>query len=131
MTDPSVVTQFTGAMGIVWVIQELKKSGWFPHLTMNTAQLNRVASALGALAAGAAIHWHWDSATATLTLSGLTASAIATFLWGAMQQFVGQEMIYQLAYAPKAVQASALNAQADIAEVATDKVVHAIETKKD
>lgn len=134
MVDPNVVTQFTGAATIVWVIQELKKAGWCKSIDFDTTKINRMVSALAALATGAAIHWNWDAATHALTISGLTATAILSFLWGAAQQFVGQEMIYQVVYAPKGALKEAA-AKADIVQKITvaraaNVVADAIDTSK-
>lgn len=134
MTDPSIATpgaQITAAMIIVWLIQELKKSGRFPGITVDTVKVNRIVSAIGALATGAAIHWTWDSAAHSLLITGLTGWALLSFFWSFLQQFVGQEMLYQLIYAPKEAArqatATAVLAQAITVDQAAKTVAHAIE----
>lgn len=102
MDEATIVTQFTSSAAIVWAIQELKRAGWCRFIDTNTIKLNRLISALAALASGAAINWTWDATTSTVTISGLTLAAVGTFLWQAAQQFIGQEVIYQAVYAPKA-----------------------------
>lgn len=130
MTEPSVLTNVTAMGTVVWTLQELKKSGWCKALTMDTAQLNRIVSALAAIATGAAIHVDWNSATSTLTISGLTTMAVLTFLWHAYIQFVGQELLYQAVYAPKQELKQAAELvnykTAVVAETATAQVVDAV-----
>ena len=129
--DPqTLVTQTFSAGGIVYIIQQLKKSGWFPMLTNDTKKLNQLASAFGALLSGAAIHYNWDQAAGVITITGVTSASLVLLIWHTAQQFVGQEYIYQYFWSSKGMPAAVLNAQADIAEAATDKVVHAIEEKK-
>lgn len=134
MIDPNVLlTQGISAGTVVWIIQELKKAGWCKSLSMDSARVNRIVSAIAALLTASAIHWTWDSASHVLTISGLTLSAVAGFLWGAFQQFVGQEYLYQAVYAPKeaARQALAVQVAAQIGSVsqATKAVTTAIENK--
>lgn len=130
MQDPGLVTQFTGAAMIVWIIQGLKNAGWFPHMTVDTVKVNRFISALAALATASALHWNWDATTASLTISGLTVINVTHFAWAAAQQFVGQEMIYQLIYAPKTVIQQIAAQREETIQDATHEVVHAIvETK--
>jgi hypothetical protein len=127
--DPTGV-QVTGAMIIVWFIQELKKSKYFPAVTIDTVKVNRVLGAIGALLTGAAIHWVWDPVAHSLLITGITASAVASFTWSFLQQFVGQEMLYQFLYASKETiiqaTASAARAQAATVHVAAGQVVDAI-----
>jgi hypothetical protein len=124
-TDPTIVTQLTSSAVIVWVIQELKKAGWCKYLTEDTVKLNRSISAIAALASGAAINWNWDAATSSITISGLTVTAIAAFLWGALQQFIGQEVIYQAVFAPKVAMTTVITGQATTAGK-VDEVVAAV-----
>ncbi len=135
MTEPSLLTHFTSSATVVWVIQELKKAGWCKSINMDTTQLNRVLSALAALATGAAIHFDWNGATSTLTISGLTTIAVLTFLWGAAQQFVGQEILYQMVYAPKTELKQAADMvtlkTAVVAQRVTDKVIDAVHDVQD
>lgn len=131
MQDPSLVTQFTGAAMIVWIIQGLKSAGWFPHMDVDTVKVNRFVSALAALATASALHWNWDAATSSITISGLTVVNVTHFVWAALQQFVGQEMIYQIVYAPKTVTQQIAAKREETIQVATHEVVHAIETKGD
>lgn len=127
MDSSLLTTQAIAASTVVWVIQILKRSQWCKFLDVNTSSINRVVSALAALLTASAIHWTWDAATATLTISGLTAMAVGHFLWGALQQFVGQEMIYEIVYKPKTELKQAASTVAKTTISATAKVVDAIE----
>ncbi len=53
--------------------------------------------------------------------------AVGHFLWGALQQFVGQEMIYEIVYKPKTELKQAASTVAKTTISATAKVVDAIE----
>lgn len=131
MDETLLVTQFSSAFGIVWLIQELKKAGWCTWITKHTHGINRLISALAAIASSVAINWTWDNTTSTLTISGLTAYAIFTFFWQAFQQFVGQEFVYQFVYAPKDELRAAASKVTHQTARATDKVVGAIEEHGD
>jgi len=130
MDDPTLITQFSSAAGIVWLIQELKTSKWCAFIHNNSFKINRIVSLIAALASGAAINWNWDSATSSLTITGLTGTAIATFLWHAAQQFIGQEMLYQWVYAPKLALREAAAEVITTQRRAAEKVAAAVEDAK-
>ncbi len=129
MTEPSLLTHVTSIGTVVWVLQEMKKAGWCKFINMDTTQLNRLFSAIAALATGFAIHFDYNAVTGTLTstITGLTVMSGLTFLWGAAQQFVGQEMLYQLVYAPKTALIDASAKVAVVQRVATGKVIEAVQ----
>ena len=90
-TDTTAV--LTASAVSVWVIQQLKNSSWFKMLTPSSAVMNRLASAVAAIFTATGIHVAF--ASGTLTITGLTLSAIlgAAIAW--FKSFVMNELIYQ------------------------------------
>lgn len=98
MEEPLISTQLTASAVVVWLIQYLKKAGWLTFMTDDTAVINRVVSALLALVTAAGIHYQFDTVAGVLTVTGLTISNGLHFIWAAIQQFVGQEILYEAIY---------------------------------
>ena len=55
MTDTAFGHQVAIAAVLVWVLQMLKRAGWFPWLDANSDTANRIISVIAALVAGAGI----------------------------------------------------------------------------
>lgn len=103
MEESLIATQFSSAAVVVWIIQYLKSAGRLAWITQDTGRLNRVISAVLALATAAGIHYQFDSTAGTLTVTGLTLTNGLHFMWAAAQQFIGQELLYEAVYSPKKV----------------------------
>ncbi len=107
--EPNPINQLTIAAGVVAFIQWLKKSnlpilGW---INVETGRLNRVVSVVAAALAAQGITITWERGEHTLTIAGLTLSAVLGFAWHWVQQFGLQEWIYRSAIykAPNSSQA--------------------------
>lgn len=87
--------QITISAVMVYVLQALKKSKWFPLLQQQTTKLNRIAAVLVAGAAGIGIHTTYDHATGVLIITNLTMMGIVTGIWVWLKSFAVQEIIYQ------------------------------------
>lgn len=99
MTDTNIFsTQLTSSAVVVWVIQWLKHAGWCPWITADSNTLTRTISAAAAIGTAAGIHFSFDAAAGSLAITGLLLPNILHFLWVALQQFVGQELIYTAVY---------------------------------
>lgn len=88
----SVVT--AGAISVS-IIQWLKNTKLVPFINHNSAALNRVVAWIAAFVSAVGLHYTWDSGTGTLTLTGLTATAIGTTLWATIKSYAFQVLIYR------------------------------------
>lgn len=79
----------------VKALELLKRSAWFPMLGVDTEKwLQNLWGAGVALAATLGIHYTYDGATGTLTIVGLTGTA----LWEFVRQFGLQQVLYTVLY---------------------------------
>lgn len=101
MEESIVSTQLTSSAVVVWLIQYLKSAGWLRFMTDDTGKINRAVSAVLALLTAAGIHITFDSTAGILTIAGITLANGLHFAWAAAQQFVGQEIIYEMVYRPR------------------------------
>ena len=101
MDESMVTTQLTASAVVVWAIQYLKAAGWFKFMSDDSGKINRTVSALLALGTAAGIHLTFDSGAGVLTITGITIANGLHFLWASAQQFVGQEVLYEMIYHPQ------------------------------
>jgi hypothetical protein len=96
MADANIVLTSVALSGtIVQGINWLKQSKYAPWITKEKVMLLRGLSAVGAAATGAGITHVWSSADHSFLVSGLTITAVLSFLKAMWIQIVGQETIYQ------------------------------------
>lgn len=88
-----LLTQFTWASVVVYGLQYLKASSWFPWLTTRTKGLNRLAAIAGASLTAVGIAWHYDP-VGTLTITGVTAANLLHGVWHIAQQVAMQQVIF-------------------------------------
>jgi len=103
-TDTSIFITTAGtAMGMSFAIEAIKKSSWFPWITMETHKLNRL---LGVIVAGAstfAIHIAWDDSVSVDNVAGVLSISIPTFpvfiheVWNWFVQWAFQQYSYKVA----------------------------------
>lgn len=100
--DSNIVSsQFAACAVIVWMIQWLKLSKWFPFLNLRTDQLNRSVSFFSAVVAASALHFAFDSQSGRMIIDGLTWINLAHLAWATAVQFAGQQIIYDAVYHPR------------------------------
>jgi len=87
--------QGVAALVLVTAIQGLKKWRRFPWLADNAGWAGRGAAMIGALLAGAGIHFGWEASAGVFTISGLTAGNLGNALGDAFEIFVFGEAIYK------------------------------------
>ena len=73
---------------ITFVIGTLKKSSWFPWLSAETANINRLVSVVLSGVAAVGIHATFDRQTHSLLITGLSLSTIAVGGYHWLVQFV-------------------------------------------
>ncbi len=96
-----VLSQFTAAAVVVYALQMLKKSAWFPWFDQSTTSLNRVFSAVGALVSAVGVGVAFAPVVGvegayTISLTGITLSGIALGAWHWINQFAFQQITYDL-----------------------------------
>lgn len=94
-----VLSQFTAAAVVVYALQMLKKSAWFPWLNQQTTHLNRFVSAVGALISAVGVGWAFAPVAGvagayTVSLTGLTWGNIALGVWHWANSFAAQQLLY-------------------------------------
>ena len=100
MSEPQ--TLFAINAVIVWLIQKVKLTKWFPSITTETQKLNKILSAVAATLASAAIVFSFanpEQGTYVLTVTGLTLANFVNFMTTAVVNYVGQKLIFKIAYA--------------------------------
>lgn len=90
--------QATIAIFVSFGLQWLKKSRFFPWLTVETQQLNRWVSIVIAFCAGIGIYVTWHEGT--LTVSGLTGPNMAHAIMRGLEQWAFQTTAYRGLIAP-------------------------------
>lgn len=90
-----VLTQVhTGAV-IVYLLQKIKTSKYFPWINAQSSRLNRWVAIIASAAAALGIHASFNHQAGVLTITGLTVASIAQFAGKWLQGFIYQELIYQ------------------------------------
>ena len=89
-----LTTHITTGAVVVYVLQWLKSSHWFPWLTIDTKKLNRIISAVAAAGIALGIHLTYDANTGTAVITGLTASSVWLTFYEWLKQYVTQQVIY-------------------------------------
>jgi hypothetical protein len=99
MSEPQ--TLFAINAVIVWLIQKVKLTKWFPSITTETQKLNKILSAVAATLASAAIVFSFanpEHGTYIITVTGLTLPHMVQFITTAVVNYMGQKLIFKLAY---------------------------------
>lgn len=94
-----VLTHFTSAAMVVYIINALKSAPWFPWLQKEWNVLNRVASVAAAFFTSIGISYVWTAhpdGTHQLVLDIPTWSVLLLSLWHWLNQFAMQETIHQM-----------------------------------
>lgn len=101
MTD-MVTTQITASALVVYGVELLKKSSWFPWIHRGSDAVNRTVAGTMAIATALGIHTKFDAEHGTLLITGLTLASVAHFGFDWLRSFVFQEMIYKGVVKPHA-----------------------------
>lgn len=89
-----IVSQVVISGLIGYSLEFLKKTRFFPWLTMETKRANRAVAWLIALCAAIGIHFQFDATAGQLVITGLTLTGITHGLWEYAKQLVLQQLIY-------------------------------------
>ena len=91
----STISQLTASAIIVWVIEKLKGASWFPVLTPQSSErFKQIIGAIAAALTAVGITYQYNPDLGVLTISGLTISSMAQFVWAWAQNFVSQQVLY-------------------------------------
>jgi hypothetical protein len=96
------VTQFSSAALVVYGMQLLKSAKWFPLLQEGKVWASRIFSAVSAVAIHTGIGYTWDpkldaSGNRHLLLAVPTLAVASVTVWHWLNQFIMQEVVYQVA----------------------------------
>ena len=90
--DPTAVqllgAKATAALVIVYFLNWLKKSKWFPWVTYTSGRINHLIAVLLTAVGTIGIHASFNHDTHTLVISGLYWNSIGSGLWAWCQQYV-------------------------------------------
>lgn len=100
MLDTALTEQATIAVITTYVFQWIKKSSWFPWLTMNSQKLNRILGVVVAFAASIGVVATFDHTAGVLTVTGLTMAGLGHGVARFIQQWVMQQTAYKVVIAP-------------------------------
>lgn len=101
MGAEELLSQLTSSAMVIYALQMIKKSSWFPWLTAETKTLNRVVGFLGAGLTAVGIHFAFDVQAGVFVISGLTAAGLLHGAWHWAQQYALQQLAYDAAVAQK------------------------------
>lgn len=93
-------SQASLAVVVSFAMQWLKKSPWFPWISVKTENLNRGISMAIAFLSGFGIFFTWDHAASALTISGLTAAHLYHAAARGVEQWIFQQTAYRTVVAP-------------------------------
>jgi hypothetical protein len=100
MLDTALTEQTTIAVITTYVFQWLKKSRWFPFLTVETQKFNRVLGVAVAFAASIGVVATFDHTAGVLTITGLTVAGLLHGGARFVQQWAFQQAAYKTLVAP-------------------------------
>lgn len=92
-----LLSQLTSSAVVIYAIELVKRSHWFPWLTAETRTLNRVAAVIGSLIAAVGIHYSYDASAGALVITGLTTWGVAHGIWHWAQQYAITQLAYDAA----------------------------------
>lgn len=100
MVDAVLTDQATIAVYTTLVFQLLKKSSWFPWLTLESQKLNRIIGIAAAFFAAIGVSATFDRTAGALTVTGLTVIGLFHGTVRFAQQWMMQQVAYKLVVAP-------------------------------
>lgn len=90
-----VLDTVTASAMSVAIVQWLKNTKLVPFMDQHTTSINRVVAWIMALLSATGIHYNFDHATGTLTLTGLTAAAIFHTVGDTIKSYALQWLVYR------------------------------------
>lgn len=92
--ENDLTAHFTTAAMVVYVVEWLKSTQWFPWLTADTKNLNRAVNCVAAALVAIGINWSFDSTAGTLVITGLTEQALVHGAYEFMKQLMAQQVLF-------------------------------------
>jgi hypothetical protein len=100
MLDTALTEQITIAVITTYVFQLIKKSRWFPWITVETQTVNRTIGVVVAFGASIGVVATFDHTAGVLTITGLTIAGIGHGVARFIQQWALQQIAYKNLIAP-------------------------------
>ena len=92
-----VLSTLSASAIAVGVIQYLKNVKWIPFMNQHSAGMNRFVGWAVAFASSLGLHFAYDHAAGTLTITGLTVAVIGHTAWDTIKSYAMQWLTYNLA----------------------------------
>lgn len=93
-TNELVSTISASAMAVS-IVQWAKNTKLIPFMDQHTAGMNRFVGWMAAFLSATGIHYQFNHDTGTLTLTGLTAAALAHTTWDTVKSYAFQWLVYR------------------------------------
>jgi hypothetical protein len=100
MLDTALTEQITLAVIATYALQIIKKSKWFPWLTVESQKLNYIVGVVVAFGASVGVVATFDHTAGVLTITGLTWAGLGHGAARFIQQWVFQQVAYKNLIAP-------------------------------
>lgn len=93
-----IPAQFTASTLVVWLIDLLKRSPWFPWMTKHTSGINRFAAIVGAALTSAGIHFAITPTSDgyTMAITGISLVAFFHFIEGFAVSIASQQTVLKV-----------------------------------
>lgn len=98
-----LVTQITLGTISAGVLAYLKTAKWAPWFNQHSAKFNHIFLLITSAAGAVGVHAVWDATAHSLTITGLSAIAIAHGVWEWAKQWCVQYLTQRGAFGPVAV----------------------------
>jgi hypothetical protein len=95
ITGNEVLDTVTASAMSVAIVQWLKNTKLIPFMNQHSSGINRAVAWFMAFLSGTGIHYNFDHATGTLTLTGLTAMAIFHTAGDTIKSYALQWLVYR------------------------------------
>lgn len=95
MDSNIVLTTAGSAIGMSYLIEQLKKADWFPFLTTYSEGLNRLVGVLAAGAVSVGIHYEWDVERHAVLIYLPTIVQVSHIGWNWFVQWALQQYAYK------------------------------------
>lgn len=102
-TQNVLATQLTIGTIAAGALAYLKTAKWAPFINKHSAAINHAYLLLASCAGAVGIHATWDATSHSLTITGLTAIAVAHGLWEWTKQWCVQYLVQRGAFGPVAI----------------------------
>jgi hypothetical protein len=102
-TSNVVLTQITMGTLFAGVLAYLKTAKWIPFVNKHSATINHIFLLLASAGTAIGVHAVWDSAAGSLTITGLSLTAILHGIWEWSKQWALQYLVQRNTFGPVSI----------------------------